>query len=313
MKNKFIALALVTLSIATTTVSCTTNDDLKDNVKAQVETTKVDFTVQAENNATGKMIDKSVVPVYVNEVTIWANGPQNVNALQSFTFGTSTAANPLDMGFSLPNVALGSNVFGASSNGDVANERATLGAVQLNSSSADVLATMKAHTPWISTAADNVTAVIKKTNNPAVALTMKTDNGRILAKFVQAAPDADNYIATVTATIADMDEMGVWTTKTLAETTITPTTGFEWSNRFATDGQTANFVIKVYENLGGGVKGQLLNTITKTERPQLSVAVKKATTKLVTFTLNNTDVHTDIQAGGIVLTFPTIGEEVINN
>jgi len=312
MKNlaKTAGLLFVALGALCVT-SCTKQDDFSPANAAKAETTTVAFNVQADSDgsATGKMIDKNAVPAYVNEVTIWANSPlyPASTVLQSFTFGTSTAANPLDAGFSLPGVSLGTNTFGAHSYGNTSDERASLGNVILPSSSSNVLDVMKAHTPWISTAATNVTAIIKKTGNDPVALTMKTDNGRILAKFVQSAPDADNYIATATATIADMNDNGEYITKTLPETTITSTTGFEWSNRFATEGQTATVVIKVYDNLGGGVKGQLLNTVTKT------VTVKKATTKLCTFTLKNTDVETDIASGGIVLTFPTIGEEIIND
>src|SRR6478736_5766969 len=152
MKNKFIALALVTLSIATTTVSCTTNDDLKDHAKAQnVETTKVDFTVQAENVATGKIVDKSIVPVYVNQVQIWAKS--NVNPAftvhEMFTF--AAAGTGVQSGFSLDNVALGSNTFQAESWGSATDKRLSLGAVILPNNSANVLDVMKAHTPYIET------------------------------------------------------------------------------------------------------------------------------------------------------------------
>jgi hypothetical protein len=312
MKNKFIALALVTLSIATTTVSCTKNDDLQPTKAQNVETTKVAFSVNAENanSATGRIVDQNVVPVYVNQVQIWAKS--NVNPAftvhEMFTFGAPGVG--VATGFALDNVALGSNTFQAESWGNATDKRLSLGAVLLPNSGSNVLDVMKAHTPYIETSnqATQPTVTIVKGANPTVALTMATYNGRILAKFVQETPNADDYIATVSATVPngtyDAPD-GSDTYTTLPETTIASNTGFEWSNANARLTQSAVFTIKVYAN-NNGVKGALLNTITK------EVAVASATTKLCTFTVHNTDVLTNIEQGGIKLTFPTIGEEVIN-
>lgn len=310
MKNKFIALALVTLVASSSIVSCT-KDDFPVTKAQNVETTNVAFSINADNtvSTTGKIVDKNIVPVYVDKVQIWAksNVDLTFQVHDMFTFAAPGAG--VDSGFSLSNVMLGSNTFQAESWGKDSDQRLSLGSVILPNSGSNVLDVMKAHTPYINTYSNQPTVVITKTGNAPVAMTMKTDYGRILAKFVQEAPDADNYIATVSATVPTGDydaNTGMPEYVTLPETTISAATGFEWSNMAAIYMQKAVFTIKVYAN-NNGVKGALLNTLER------EVPIARATTKLCTFTVHNTDVHTDIETGGIVLTFPTIGEEVIND
>ena len=50
----------------------------------------------------------------------------------------------------------------------------------------------------------------------------------------------------------------------------------------------------------------MLNTIVKT------VTVHSAKNTMATYTIHNTDVQENIVNGGIVLTFPTMSDEVIN-
>lgn len=283
--------------------SCDQKDDLNTNDGKPVETTKVNFAVTSAQQLAGKIINRDDVPLYVDNVTINAASASlnPFTATETFSFSAAPDAS-LPHGFSLGNVALGTNTFTATSTSAAANKKLgfqtpVVGAGQ------NGLDVMKTATPYIVCASAPVQAVITKTGNTPVNLAMDTNNGRILARFIQETPDADNYTVRITATQGGFSQ----TESMLAFNGSTK--HFAWSNENAVTGATVTFTINIYEKTlpGAPFPGTLLNTITKT------VTIQKAKNIMATFTIHNTDVHTDLADGGIVLTFPTIEDVIIND
>jgi hypothetical protein len=111
MKNKFIALALVTLSIATTTVSCT-KDDAIPSAKAQnVQTASITVPIKTEesSNVTGKNVDRGSLPITIDGINVHSVST-SFDWTKDFNFtlfADGTVGN--EHSFVLDNVAVGMN------------------------------------------------------------------------------------------------------------------------------------------------------------------------------------------------------------
>jgi hypothetical protein len=290
--KKFLGL----LAIAALVFTSCTKDDGKDSNPdmSAIEKTSVGFNVvQAESGSTSRVIDRGNIPYYVESLHIKAVStaiPLPFTAEDDFTFTGSLSS--IVPSLSLSNVALGSNTFTASSTSANANKR-----LAFNLTNTADLTTLKAHVPYIVTTSNSVTRTITAGTNPVVALTMGTNNGRILATFGAQATEADNYKIVVSYRLGGS---GPWS----GNLAINPAdlvnrfVAFEWSNENAVDGAKVQFKIEIFEATGT----TLLKTINK------EIVIQKAKSISCNFTVTNGDVHEDIQDGGIIITFPKIDE-----
>ncbi len=282
--------ALVALSL----FSCT-KDDGKDAPNAEaVQKTTVGFSVaQSETGLTSRTIDRGNIPYYVENLTIKAVStaiPLPWTASETFDFtGLLTSTAPA---LTLANVALGNNTFSASSTSAAANKRLLLAPATTGD-----LTALKAHVPYIVITSNNVTRTIVAGTNPVVALTMGTENGRVLASFGAQATEADNYKIVVSYRFGTS---GAWS----GGLAINPADAvnrflnFEWSNETAVDGAKVQFKIEIFEATGT----TLLKTINK------EIVIQRAKSISCEFIVTNGDVHENITSGGITITFPTIDE-----
>jgi hypothetical protein len=280
------------LAIVVLTFSCTKDDNNAADASA-VQKTAVAFNV-AQAPSTARTIDRGNIPYYVENLTIKAISTAiPLPFVASETFDFTGVLNALAPALTLDNVALGDNTFSATSTSAAANKR-----LSLVRTSATDLVIQKAHVPYIVTASTNnpLRTIIAGTNAP-IPLIMGTNNGRVLALFGVAAPEADNYTISVRYQI----NSGAWSSPVAV---VTPTTSgrhiaFEWSNEDAVDGAVVNFEILISE---AGINKPVLKTITK------SITVQKAKSISCEYTVTNLDVHENIENGGITITFPTIEE-----
>lgn len=283
--------------VATITFSCTKDDNNAVPDAAAIQKTSVAFNVaQSESGLTSRTIDRGNIPYYVENLTIKAIStaiPLPWTATETFDFtGLLTSAAPA---LTLDNVALGNNTFSATSTSANANKR-----LLLAPATTGALTALKAHVPYIVTTSNNVTRTIVAGTNPVVALTMGTDNGRILASFGAQATEADNYKIVVSYKFGNPASAAPW----LGGLAINPGDAvnrflsFEWSNADAVDGAKVNFKIEIFEATGT----TLLKTINK------EIVIQRAKSISCEFIVTNGDVHENITSGGITITFPTIEE-----
>lgn len=288
----FAMVAVMALSL----FSCTKDGDNGGSTPDSnaIAKTAVGFSVaQSESGSTARVIDRGNIPYYVESLHIQAVStaiPSPFIAEETFTFtGSLSSVVPA---LSLANVALGSNKFSASSTSAAENKRLLLATATTGS-----LTALKAHVPYIVTTSNEVTRTIVAGTNPVVALTMGTDNGRILASFGAASTEADNYKIVVSYRLGNS---GSWSGG-LAINPLDATNrfiNFEWSNELAIHGAKVQFKIEIFE--AGSTT--LLKTINK------EIVIERAKSISCEFIVTNGDVHEDITSGGITITFPTIEE-----
>jgi len=301
MKNRIIALAsIVLVAISSTSLVSCEKEEVKE--QAAVETTKVDFNIGVANaSTTARAIDRGNVPFYVQDVTIKAVSAALTpfTVTETFTFNPNSASATAAQ-FGLDNVALGTNTFSATSTSAPANKVLSLTSdVDGKVNPTDVMDVMKAKVPYITCTSANVNAVITKTGNTPVNLVMDTNNGRVIAKFIAQLPDVDNYKVEITAKAGATTKTGsINYVNSSDNVNNSKVATFEWSDENCVAGATVDFTFKIYEKSGS----VLLNTITK------SLTVGKAKSTNAVYTIKSSDVHTDIEQGGILLTFPSIGD-----
>lgn len=291
----FAMIALVAMSL----FSCTKDGDNGGSTPDTnaIAKTSVGFSIaQSADGTTNRTIDRGNIPYYVENLTIKAVStaiPLPWTATETFDF--TGVLNSTAPAITLANVALGNNTFSATSTSAAANKRLLLASATTGS-----LAALKAHVPYIVTTSNNVVKTITAGTNPVVALTMGTENGRVLASFGAASTEADNYKIVVSYKFGNPDSASPW----LSPVAINPSdavnrfVNFEWSNENAIDGAKVNFKIEIFE--AGSTT--LLKTINK------QIIVQKAKSISCEFIVTNGDVHEDITSGGITITFPTIEE-----
>lgn len=221
---KKVILSLVLLASMT---ACSTDD-----TQTPIQKTDVTFIVASSSNVTGKQVDKGNIPVWVNRIDISAVSGSYTKTEQ---FDLVTNNPNVEKNFILNDVAIGSNVFTATTTTDSAKKFVL---APSNGTAEAKIAELKAHNPYVLYSGTKTQAINPTAN--VINIDMTTKHGRILSVFQLENNSAfkSGYEATITAKV---DGVTAGTTKVQQSGIVC----FEWSDDKALEGKKVIYTIDV--------------------------------------------------------------------
>lgn len=228
MKNKVILTSLI--AIAFLCFSCSTEE-----LNTEIQKTSVAFLVASPANTTSKQVQRGDIPVWVNRVDITAVSGSYSKSDQ-FDLVANNPNSNIEKNFILNDVAIGNNVFTATSTTDSAKKYVL--APSSGTAEAKIIE-LKSHNPYV-LYSGTATKLIAQTAN-VVNIDMTTKHGRILSVFQleNNAAFKNGYEASITATVDGEQSAG--TTKVQRDGIVY----FEWSNDKSLKGKKVTFKVDV--------------------------------------------------------------------
>ena len=226
MKNQFI----LTLVLIITLISCSTEEP-----NTGIQKTNVAFLVASPSTTTAKQIQRGDIPVWVNRIDVTAVSGSYTKSDQ-FDLVASNANSNIEKIFTLNAVAIGNNVFTATSTTDSAKKYVL---APSSGTTEAKITELKSHNPYV-LYSGTTTKVIAPTAN-VVNIDMTTKHGRILSVFQLENNTAfkNSYEASITATVDG--EASAGTTKVQQSGIVY----FEWSNDKSLEGKKVVYKVDV--------------------------------------------------------------------
>lgn len=228
MKNKVILTLLI--AIAFICLSCSPEEP-----STEIQKTNVAFLVASPATTTSKQVQRGDIPVWVNRIDITAVSGSYSKADQ-FDLVTNNPNSNIEKNFILNDVAIGNNVFTATSTTDSAKKYVL---APSNGTAEAKITELKAHNPYV-LYSGTATKLIAQTAN-VVNIDMTTKHVRILSVLQLENNTAfkNGYEASITATVDGEQSAG--TTKVQKDGIVY----FEWSNDKSLEGKKVTFKIDV--------------------------------------------------------------------
>lgn len=230
MKTKIISALVILITL----LSCSTEEI---NQSTEIQKTNVAFLVASpsSNNTSSKQVQRGDIPVWVNRLDILAVSGSYSKSDQ-FDLVANNANGNIEKNFVLTDVAIGSNVFTATSTTDSAKKYVL---APSNGAAEAKVSELKAHNPYV-LYSGTTTKVIAATAN-IVNIDMTTKHGRIISVFQleNNSNFRNGYEASITAKVDGETSAG--TTKVQKDGIVY----FEWSNDKSLDGKKVVFTVDV--------------------------------------------------------------------
>lgn len=273
MKKQFGILALVAVMFA----SCTNDDSQNTDTTASIEKTSVIANIATPTSSTtAKTVNRGSIFAWVKDINVTATST-------AWSYSTSTlfdlVASGGESSFKIDNVALGANVFNATTTTNTLPV-AAFSAPTSSTTASDLKTALTQHNPY-AIYAGQTTATISSTALNTVGLNMTTTNGRVISVFEF--DDDVQLRANTQATIsANVSGDAVYTSDFFSGAQVI---SFEWSNANATVGKTVTYTINVYDKAN---PAKLIVSY-----PIIPVTIKASTSISCTYQINRDKVIND--------------------